>query len=201
MQFPSKLVEEAVNEVSKLPGIGKKTALRLVLHLLKQKVVFTSQLTHALENLRTNILYCQECHSLSDTETCSICQNKKRNSSIVCIVADSIDMLAIEATGQYNGVYHILGGVISPINGVGPEDLFIDSLLKRIDKSGIKEIIIALNATMESDTTAFYISKQLSEKEVKITMIARGVPIGNELEYTDQVTLGRSIAGRVKFEN
>ena len=201
MQFPSKLVEEAVNEFSKLPGIGKKTALRLVLHLLKQKPIFTSQLTHALDKVRTNILYCQICHALSDTEICSICQSTKRNPSIICVVADSIDMLAIENTGQYNGVYHILGGVISPINGVSPEDLFIDSLINRIDDSSIKEVVIALNATMESDTTAFYISRQLSQKDVNISMIARGVPIGNELEYTDQVTLGRSIAGRVKFEN
>lgn len=200
MQFPSKLVEDAVNEISKLPGIGKKTALRLVLHLLKQKPVFTSQLTQSLDKLRNNILYCQECHALSDAELCSICQNNKRNSTLVCVVAESIDMLAIENTGQYNGLYHILGGVISPINGISPEDLFIDSLLKRLDKSPIKEVIIALNATMEADTTAFYLSRQLSEKGVKISMIARGVPIGNELEYTDQITLGRSITGRVNFD-
>ncbi|MBX9850366.1 MAG: recombination mediator RecR [Cytophagaceae bacterium] len=200
MNFPSKLIEDAVNEVSKLPGIGKKTALRLVLHLLKQDEKNTRTLASSLLDLRTKITYCKECHNISDHEQCNICASHKRDRSLLCIVEDTPDVLAIENTSQYQGLYHVLGGVISPIEGIGPSELRIDSLVKRIPESGIKEVILALSPTMEGDTTAFYITKKLKEYNIKVSTIARGIPIGGELEYTDEITLGRSILSRTNYE-
>jgi recombination protein RecR len=198
--FPSKLIEDAVHEISRLPGIGKKTALRLVLHLLKQDEKATEILTGALTNLRTKIKYCKTCHNISDDENCNICVSHRRDKSILCIVEDTRDVLAIENTSQYHGVYHILGGVISPIEGIGPGNLNIESLLVRIPNSEIKEVILALSPTMEGDTTAFYITKKLKEHNLKISTIARGIAIGGELEYTDEITLGRSILSRTVYE-
>jgi recombination protein RecR len=201
MNFPSKLIENAVNEVSKLPGIGKKTALRLVLHLLKRDEEDTQQLTESLINLRTKIQYCQRCHNISDTSVCSICISPVRDQGVVCVVQDTRDVLAIENTSQYNGLYHVLGGVIAPIEGIGPNDLNIESLTERLKNEEVKEIILALPATMEGDTTAFYLTKKLKQfPQVKITTIARGIPVGGELEYADEITLGRSIASRVVYE-
>jgi recombination protein RecR len=201
MEFPSKLIEEAVNQVSKLPGIGKKTALRLVLHLVKEKQENTFALTEALSNLRANIRYCNKCHNISDAETCSICLSHRRDQTLVCVVEDTKDVMAIENTAQYNGQYHVLGGVISPINGVGPSELKIESLVKRITDptNQVKEVILALSPTMEGDTTSFYIHKKIKELPVKISVISRGVPIGGDLEYADEITLGRSISGRTLF--
>jgi len=201
--FPSKLIENAVNEISRLPGIGKKTALRLTLHLLKQPETFAESLTQAISKLRSDIQYCSVCHNISDQEICSICQGNKRDRSIICVVEDIPDVLAIENTAQYNGLYHVLGGVISPIQGIGPDDLKIDSLLARVDKSSqddpVQEVILALSATMEGDTTSFFITRKLKEKGIKVSTIARGIPIGGELEYTDEVTLGRSILTRTNY--
>ena len=201
MEFPSKLIEEAVNEVSKLPGIGKKTALRLVLHLVKESEHKTTALTDALNRMRQQIRFCKTCFNISDTEECSICQSHRRDKSLLCVVEETNDVMAIENTAQFTGVYHVLGGVISPMNGVGPADLKIDALVDRVTKAqgAIKEIVLALSPTMEGDTTAFYINKRLSNLPVKITSIARGVPVGGELEYTDEITLGRSILGRTLF--
>lgn len=200
MVFPSKLIEDAVNEISRLPGIGKKTALRLVLHLLKQESKATESLTGSLLNLRNKIQYCRECHNISDESLCNICGNAKRDKSLLCIVEDIRDVLAIENTSQYHGVYHVLGGVISPIEGIGPSELNIDSLIRRIPDSETKEVILALSPTMEGDTTAFYITKKLKEHKIKISTIARGIPIGGELEYTDEITLGRSILSRTLYD-
>lgn len=201
MNFPSKLVENAVNEISKLPGIGKKTALRLALHLLKESEEETLRLASSLVKLRTEITYCQQCHNISDRAICSICANPARDRSIICVVENTPDLLAIENTGQYQGLYHVLGGVISPIEGIGPGDLHIDSLVIRVAAlPEMKEIILAISATMEGDTTSFYLAKKLKEAGLKISSIARGVPVGSELEYTDEVTLGRSIAGRRQYE-
>ncbi|HMR57454.1 MAG TPA: recombination mediator RecR [Cyclobacteriaceae bacterium] len=201
MEFPSKLIEEAVNEVSKLPGIGKKTALRLALHLVKESEHKTAALTDALNRMRQQIRFCKTCFNISDTEECSICQSHRRDKSLLCVVEETNDVMAIENTAQFTGVYHVLGGVISPMNGVGPADLKIDALVDRVTKAQgtVKEIVLALSPTMEGDTTAFYINKRLSNFPVKITSIARGVPVGGELEYTDEITLGRSILGRVPF--
>lgn len=199
MIFPSKLIGEAVDEFSKLPGIGKKTALRLILFLLKEEKESTISLTAALNNLRNNIRYCQICHNISDGEICSICSGNRRDTSIICVVEDMPDVLAIENTGQYNGLYHVLGGIISPLEGVGPGDLKIDSLVKRSSEDTVKEIILALSPTMEGDTTSFYLTRKLNGLNLKITTIARGVPIGGELEYTDEVTLGRSIITRTTY--
>ena len=200
MQYPSKLVEQAVEEISKLPSIGKKTALRLVLFLLKQEQKHTLGLAEALVKLRTQIQYCVECHNISDTPVCQICSNQQRNRNIVCVVEDTPDVLAIENTGQYHGLYHVLGGVISPIEGVSPQDLNIETLLARISKESIQEVILAIRATMEGDTTAFYLSKRMKDLNVRVSTLARGVPVGSELEYTDEVTLGRSIAARIKYD-
>lgn len=201
MHFSSKLIEEAVNEISKLPGIGKKTALRLVLFLLKEDKESTLSMTEALVNLRTKILYCSTCHNISDAPVCSICSSPKRDQGTICVVENIPDVIAIENTAQYFGTYHILGGVISPIEGVGPADLTIDSLLNRVkDNQETKEIILALSSTMEGDTTSFYITKKLKDLPVKISTIARGVPVGGELEYTDEITLGRSILRRTAYE-
>ena len=200
MEYPSKLVEKAVEEIAKLPGIGKKTALRLALHLLKQPEEKASSLSESLVDLRQNIKYCQTCHIIADTEDCT-CQTLNRDVATVCVVEDTPDVLAIRNTGQYNGIFHVLGGRISPIDGIGPDNIKIDSLISRIKASDsqIKEIILALSSTMEGDTTAFYITKVLKETGVKITTIARGIPVGGELEYTDEITLGRSIATRTVF--
>lgn len=201
MEYPSKLIEDAVNEVSKLPGIGKKTALRLVLHLVKENENKTHALTGALNKLRENIRFCNTCHNISDEAECIICRSHRRDKSIVCVVEETQDVMAIENTSQYSGVYHVLGGIISPMNGVGPSDLKIDSLVNRVAQAngGIKEIILALSPTMEGDTTAFYLNRRLKDFPVKITSIARGVPVGGDLEYTDEITLGRSILGRTLF--
>ncbi|HAA11854.1 MAG TPA: recombination protein RecR [Cytophagales bacterium] len=201
MEFPSKLIGDAVTEISRLPGIGKKSALRLVLHLLKQDEVITEALTTSLHRLRTEIHYCERCHNVADDILCSICQSPRRDHSLVCVVEDLPDVLAIENTGQYQGVYHVLGGVISPMEGVGPSDLHVDTLLRRAQASDIpmKEVILALSPTMEGDTTSFYLTKKLRPLGLKVTTIARGVPIGGELEYTDEVTLGRSILTRTEY--
>ena len=202
MQFPSRLIEQAVEEISKLPGIGKKTALRLVLHLLKNDLSVSESLATSISNLRKGIQYCEQCHNISDGPQCSICANPRRNQGIICVVEDLPDVLAIENTGQYHGSYHVLGGIISPIDGVGPDELQIDSLVDRVAKSGeIEEIILALSPTMEGDTTAFYLTKKLQPFKVKISTIARGVPIGGELEYADEITLGNSILRRRSYES
>ena len=202
MEYSSKLIEEAVNEVSKLPGIGKKTALRLVLHLVKENENRTLALTEALNKLRTNIKFCKTCFNISDDDECAICRSHRRDKSILCVVEDSNDVMAIENTSQYIGVYHVLGGVISPINGIGPSELKIEQLLNRISQkqNEIKEVILALSPTIEGDTTAFYINRKLKDLNLKITSIARGVPVGGNLEYTDEITLGRSITARVLFD-
>jgi recombination protein RecR len=201
VEYPSKLIEDAVNAVSQLPGIGKKTALRLVLHLVKEHQDKTAALTEALNNLRTNIRYCKNCHTISDEEECTICRSHRRDRSILCVVEDSKDVMAIENTAQYRGVYHVLGGIISPIHGVGPSELTIDSLMARVSNHGgeIKEVILALSPTLEGDTTSFYLHRKLKELPVKITSIARGIPMGGDLEYADEITLGRSITARILF--
>jgi recombination protein RecR len=201
LEFPSKLIEEAVNEVSRLPGIGKKTALRLVLHLVKENENRTIALATALTKLRANIRFCKTCHNISDEEECSICKSHRREKSLLCVVEESKDVMAIENTAQFMGIYHVLGGIISPVNGIGPDELKIASLIERVSQSKgeIREIILALSPTMEGDTTAFYLHKKLKDYPVKITSIARGVPVGGELEYADEVTLGRSITSRTLF--
>lgn len=202
MEFSSKLIESAVNNFSKLPGIGQKTALRLVLHLLKQEENLTQDLSKALVDMRLNIKYCKKCHNISDDEVCNICSNPVRDQSIICLVEDTRDVLAIENTSQYNGLYHVLGGIISPIEGIGPDDLTVDSLIARVSakESEVKEIILGLSPTMEGDTTAFYITKKVKPFGIKTSTIARGIPIGGELEYADEITLGRSIITRTAYE-
>jgi recombination protein RecR len=201
MEYSSKLIEEAVNEVAKLPGIGKKTALRLVLHLVKENELKTTALTDALRKLRANIKFCKTCHNISDGDECNICHSHRRDHSTVCVVEESRDVIAIENTSQFTGVYHVLGGVISPIHGIGPSELNIETLIARVLKAngGIKEIILAVSPTLEGDTTAFYINRKLKEFPLKISSIARGVPVGGDLEYADEITLGRSIIGRTLF--
>ena len=203
MNFPSKLIEDAVTEISRLPGIGKKTALRLALHLLKQHEANTEALALAITRMRTEIRYCKTCHNISDAEVCSICSGHRRDHSIICVVEDIRDVLAIENTNQFQGKYHVLGGVISPIQGIGPEEIKIESLIFRVEQAPaeapIREIILALSATMEGDTTAFYLAKRLKEKGVKVSTISRGIPVGGELEFTDEVTLGRSIMTRINY--
>ena len=201
MDFSSKLLENAVHEMSQLPGIGKRTALRLVLHLLKQPSGQTTRLSSALEGLRNSVKFCTQCHNISDVELCEICTNPKRDESVVCVVEDIRDVMAIENTGQFNGLYHVLGGKISPMEGVGPQELTIASLVNKAKEGKIKELIFALSSTMEGDTTNFYIYKQLEGVEIKTSTIARGISIGDELEYADEVTLGRSILNRIPFEN
>jgi len=200
MDFSSKLLENAVQEIAQLPGIGRRTALRLALHLLKQPVEHTQSLAKALTSLREGIIFCDRCHNLSDAPTCEICSSPKRNKSILCVVEDIRDVMAIENTGQYNGLYHVLGGIISPMDGIGPQDLTINSLLEKVKNNEVSELIFALSATMEADTTYFYIYKLLKPFEIKTSTIARGIPVGDELEYTDEVTLGRSILARIPFE-
>ena len=201
MNFSSKLLENAVDEMSQLPGIGKRTALRLVLFLLNQPNSQTVKLSKSLVDLVEGVILCKNCHNISDSELCEICSNIKRNQSIICVVEDIRDVMAIESTGQFNGVYHVLGGKISPIEGVGPNQLNINSLIEKVNSSDVLELIFALSATMEGDTTNFYIYKQLEGLKINITTIARGVSVGNELEFTDEVTLGRSIIKRIPFEN
>ncbi len=201
MDFSSKLLEQAVDEMSQLPGIGKRTALRLVLHLLRQPGSQTQELADSLLNLRNNIKLCKNCFNISDTELCDICANPSRISEIVCVVEDIRDVMAIENTGQYRGHYHVLGGKISPMDGVGPSQLNIKPLIEKVQAGKIEEIIFALSSTLEGDTTNFYIFKQLENTPVKTSTIARGISVGDELEYADEVTLGRSITNRVPFEN
>jgi recombination protein RecR len=201
MNFSSKLLEKAVDEVSQLPGIGKRTALRLVLHLLKQPVNQTKQLTIALDTLRSEIKLCKNCHNISDVAICEICANKNRNEELICVVEDIRDVMAIESTSQFRGMYHVLGGKISPIDGIGPQNLTIESLVAKVKSGDVKEIIFALSSTMEGDTTNFYIYRQIEECNVKVSTIARGISVGDELEYADEVTLGRSILNRIPFEN
>ena len=201
MEFSSKLLENAVYEIAQLPGIGKRTALRLALHLLKQPKENTSHLTQALNDLREQINFCSSCHNLSDVPLCEICSNPARDDSLLCVVEDIRDVIAIENTGQFKGYYHVLGGIISPIDGVGPQDLNLDSLEQKVKEGKVKEIIFALSATMEADTTNFYIYKILAPYDVKTSAIARGIPVGDNLEYTDEITLGRSILKRVPYEN
>ena len=200
MEFSSKLIERAVNEISQLPGIGKRSALRLVLHLLKQPKDQTLFLSQALVAMRSDIKYCVSCHNISDKEICEICSNEKRNHQIVCIVEDIRDVMAIEATGQYKGIYHVLGGKISPIEGVGPSQLKISTIVEKVKSGLVSEIIFALSSTMEGDTTNFYIYKQIAGVDIVVSSIARGIAVGDELEYADELTLGRSILHRIPFE-
>ena len=198
-QYPSALLEKAVNEFAKLPGIGRKTAMRLVLHLLRQDETTVESFTHALTTLKHEVKYCKVCHNISDTDVCRLCSNPQRDASTICVVENIQDVMAVENTQQFRGLYHVLGGVISPMDGIGPSDLEIESLVKRVEAGGVKEVILALSSTMEGDTTNFYIFRKLAKCNVKLSIIARGISIGDELEYTDEVTLGRSIVNRTPF--
>ena len=200
MDYSSKLLARAVDEIAQLPGIGKRSALRLALHLLKQPQAQTQHLTEALMALRSEINFCAKCHNLSDQPLCEICANPKRDATILCVVEDIRDVMAIESTSQFKGLYHVLGGIISPMDGVGPNDLTLDALVQRVKDEGVNEIIFALSATVEADTTNFYMYKLLGPLGVKISVIARGIPVGDELEYTDALTLGRSIQSRLPYE-
>ncbi|MDO6803545.1 recombination mediator RecR [Wenyingzhuangia sp. 1_MG-2023] len=201
MDFSSKLLEKAVNEVSQLPGIGKRTALRLVLHLLRQPKEQTTYLTRALDNLVNEIKLCKNCYNISDVDLCEICASPKRDETTICVVEDVRDVMAIENTAQFQGMYHVLGGKISPMEGIGPNNLQIESLINKVKSGKVKELVFALSSTMEGDTTNFYIYKQVKDLEVEISAIARGISVGDELEYADEVTLGRSILNRIPFEN
>lgn len=201
MNFSSKLLEDAVNEFSKLPGIGQKTALRLVLHLLNREPEEVAAFGNSIIKLRQEIKHCAICHNISDNDVCEICSSTKREKEIICVVEDTRDVMAVENTGQYFGVYHVLGGLISPMDGVGPSDLFIDSLVQRVSTGSVKEVILAISPTMEGDTTIFYLYKRLKTFQIPITTIARGIAFGGELEYADEITLGRSIVTRVPYEN
>ena len=198
-QLPSSLLEKAVSEFSKLPGIGRKTALRLMLHLLRQPAANVDSLTQALSRMRHEVRYCSVCHNISDTEVCPICSDQRRDRSIICVVENIQDVMAVENTQQFHGLYHVLGGVISPVDGVGPSDLQIASLVERAAQDEVKEVILALGSTMEGDTTNFYISRKLAPYDVALTVLARGISVGDELEYADEVTLGRSIINRTPF--
>ena len=195
-RYPSALLDKAVGEMAKLPGIGRKTALRLVLHLLRQDETLTDTLAQSLIEARHEIKRCRCCHNISDDEMCPICSNPQRDKSMICVVENVQDVMAVEATQQFNGLYHVLGGVISPMDGIGPNDLEIDSLVERVGEGGVSEVILALASTMEGDTTNFYITRRLAPTGVKVSMIARGISVGDELEYTDELTLGRSIVNR-----
>ena len=199
MNYPSSLLQRAVNEMSRLPGIGHKTALRLVLHMLRQETDEVELLTRSLVELRQGVKYCKVCHNLCDSDLCEICSATGRDKSLICVVENVQDVMAIENTHQYNGVYHVLGGIISPMEGIGPSDLEIASLVERVQQGGIEEVILALSPTMEGDTTNFYIYRKLQDLPPKISVIARGVAQNDELQYTDEVTLGRALAGRVPF--
>ena len=201
MELPSRLLENAVNEIAQLPGIGKRTALRLALHLLRQPLDQTQNLSSSLFKLRSEISYCEECHNISDNTICQICSNVKRDKSLICVVEDVRDVMAVENTGLFKGVYHVLGGKINPIEGIGPSQLKISTLVNKIKAGNIEEVIFALSSTMEGDTTNFYIYKQIKDFNIKTSTIARGVAIGDELEYADEVTLGRSLLHRIPFES
>ena len=200
-QYPSQLLERAVEAFSQLPGVGRKTALRLVLHLLRQPADEVDGFAEAIVRVKHDVKYCKVCHNISDSDVCSICSDPRRDASLVCVVENIQDVMAIENTQQFHGLYHVLGGIISPMDGIGPHDLEIDSLMKRVDEGGVKEVILALASTMEGDTTNFYLSRKLKGKNVKLSVIARGISVGDELEYTDEVTLGRSILNRTPFES
>ena len=199
-QYPSRLLENAVNELAKLPGIGRKTALRLALHLLRQDPPEVEAFGNAVIRLRNEIVYCRDCHNISDSEICAICASPRRDHSLVCVVENIRDVMAIEKTSQFNGVYHVLGGIISPMDGIGPEELNIEDLVRRADSDPVSEVILALPTTIEGDTTNFYIYKRLKGSTVSVSTIARGISIGDELEYTDEITLGRSIVNRTPYE-
>ena len=200
MEFPSKFIENAVNEISSLPGIGKKTALRLVLFLLKQPKSQSINLSNAIEQMRLNVNFCKKCHNISDTDNCEICSNPNRDESIICVVEDIRDVMAIEKTSSFRGLYHVLGGKISPLDGIGPDELNIESLITKVKSNQIKEVILALSSTMEGDTTNFYIYRKISDFNVITSTIARGISVGDNLEFTDEITLGRSITNRIPFE-
>jgi len=201
MNFSSKLLEHAVDEFAKLPGVGKRTALRLVLHLLNQSETEVADFTSSLTRLKAEIRFCETCNNISDAPVCEICESHKRDRSTVCVVEDTRDVMAIENTAQYQGVYHVLGGLISPMDGIGPSDLYIDNLIERVQAGELKEVILALSATMEGDTTIFFLYKKLKDLPVQISTIARCIAFGGELEYVDEITLGRSIATRIPYEN
>ena len=200
-QYPSQLLERAVEAFSQLPGVGRKTALRLVLHLLRQSTEDVDSFADAVIRAKHDVKYCKVCHNISDNEVCSICSDPRRDASVVCVVENIQDVMAIENTQQFHGLYHVLGGIISPMDGIGPHDLEIESLVERVEEGTVKEIILALASTMEGDTTNFYISRKLKDAGVKLSVIARGISVGDELEYTDEVTLGRSILNRTPFES
>lgn len=200
MDFPSYLVQKAVDEIAQLPGIGRRSALRLVLHILHQPKEFSERLSGAIATLRQDIRYCNICHNISDAPQCNICDNPLRDRSVICVVEDVRDVMAIEATGQFRGTYHVLGGKIAPMDGIGPQQLTIDALIERVEKEKVKEIIFALGSTMEGDTTNYYIFKKLSNYSLTFSAISRGIGVGDELEYTDELTLGRSISQRIPFE-
>ena len=199
-QYPSQLLEKAVSEFSKLPGIGRKTALRLVLWMLRQDDADVEQFAEAVSRLKREVKYCHVCHNISDTDICPVCSDPRRDASVVCVVENIQDVMAVENTQQFNGLYHVLGGIISPMDGIGPADIEIDSLVRRVSDGHVQEVILALSPTMEGDTTNFYIYRKLAPTGVRVSVIARGVAVGNELEYTDEVTLGRSIKNRTLFE-
>ena len=197
--YPSKLLEKAVGEFSKLPGIGRKTALRLVLNMLRRSEEEVEEFAGAVSRLRKDVKYCRVCHNISDTDVCPICSDTRRDASTICVVENIRDVMAVENTQQYSGLYHVLGGIISPMDGIGPSDIEIDSLVKRVADGGVREVILALSSTMEGDTTNFYISRKLAPYDVELSVIARGISVGEELEYTDEVTLGRAIINRTKM--
>ena len=197
--YPSKLLEKAVGEFSKLPGIGRKTALRLVLNMLRRSEEEVEEFAGAVSRLRKDVTYCRVCHNISDTDVCPICSDTRRDASTICVVENIRDVMAVENTQQYSGLYHVLGGIISPMDGIGPSDIEIDSLVKRVADGGVREVILALSSTMEGDTTNFYISRKLAPYDVELSVIARGISVGDELEYTDEVTLGRAIINRTKM--
>ena len=199
-EYPSALLEKAVGEFAKLPGVGRKTALRLALHVLRQPLDDIDEFTSAISHLRHAVKYCTVCHNISDTDVCPICADRTRDRSTVCVVENVQDVMAIENTQQYHGLYHVLGGIISPMDGIGPNDIEIDSLVKRVEQGGINEVIMALASTMEGDTTNFYVSRKLADTGVRISVIARGISVGDELEYTDEVTLGRAIMNRTEMK-
>lgn len=198
-EYSSKLLESVVNELSRLPGIGKKTALRLALHILREEKVFAQNLGKSIIKMREEIMYCNRCNNISDNHLCDICSNNKRNENLICVVENTQDVIAVENTSQFNGLYHVLGGIISPVEGIGPNDLSISKLIERINKENISEIILALPATVEGDTTGYYIYKLVKEFDIEVTTIAKGIAIGEELEYADEITLGRSILNRLPF--
>ena len=200
MEFSSKFIENAVNEISNLPGIGKKSALRLVLFLLRQPESQSKNLANAISEMRLNVNFCKNCHNISDLDVCEICSNPRRDQSVICVVEDIRDVMAIEKTSSFNGLYHVLGGKISPIDGIGPDDLNIESLVEKVKNNPIKEVIFALSTTMEGDTTNFYIYRQISDYNIAASTIARGISVGDDLEYADEITLGRSITDRIPFE-